>query len=157
MTEYELVLVVWGGVQWQQGAGARDWESAKRGGLRRAQLLRRSAHHYIASVWITASCPANINHSNWQLPRDSSVAVPQMQRLTPKERGSEKRPCKSHSSCHKVWVVMVVSDGLRSTLIIMVQISTFSRGSKPPDPLQCFVLCTCHTSPNSIQWQIQGG
>ena len=36
-----------------------------------------------------------------QLPRYSSVAVSHIQRLTPKERGSEKRP----------YVVMVVSEG----------------------------------------------
>ena len=63
---------------------------------------------------------ANIKHSNLQLPRDSSVpAVPHIQRLIPKGRGSEKRPYDEspevQSSCHKFCVVMVVSDGLRSS------------------------------------------
>ena len=38
------------------------------------------------STWITASCPENIKHSNLQLPIDSSVAVPQIQRLIPKRK-----------------------------------------------------------------------
>ena len=34
-----------------------------------------------ASLQITASCPASIKHSSLQLPRDSSVTVPQIQML----------------------------------------------------------------------------
>ena len=52
-----------------------------------------SAHSYSdaahISLSITGSCPASIKHSNLQLPRDSSVAVPHIQRLIPKGR---KRP-----------------------------------------------------------------
>ena len=64
----------------------------------------------------------NTKQSTIQLPRDiSSVAVAILQRLIPKGRGSEKRPYDEslvlQSSCHKFCVVMVVSDGLRSTLI----------------------------------------
>ena len=57
-------------------------------------------------------------------PWDSSVAVSHIQRLIPKgkgQRGSEKRPYDEspelQSSCQPFCVVMVVSDGLRSTLI----------------------------------------
>ena len=32
MTEYELVLVVWGGVQWQQGAGLETEKARNAGG-----------------------------------------------------------------------------------------------------------------------------
>ena len=43
-----------------------------------------------------------------------------IQRLILKRKGSKKWPydesLEFHSSCHKCWVVMVVSDGLRSTL-----------------------------------------
>ena len=43
-----------------------------------------------------------------------------IQRLILKRKGSKKWPYDEspelHSSCHKCWVVMVVSDGLRSTL-----------------------------------------
>ena len=35
------------------------------------------------------ACSTSIKHSNLQLPRDSSVAVPQIQRLIPKGRGFE--------------------------------------------------------------------
>ena len=49
------------------------------------------------------------------------MAVPHIQRLIQKGRGSEKRPYgespELQSSCHKFCVVMVVSNGLRSTLI----------------------------------------
>ena len=100
------------------------------------------------SIWITASRPANIKHSNLQLPRDSSVAVSHIQRLIPKGRGSEKWPYdespKLQSSCHKLCMVMVVSDGLRSTLI-WSKFKKFSWGSMPPDPLQrCALYVHAH-------------
>ena len=44
------------------------------------------------SLSITASCPANIKHSDLHFSRDGSVAMPHIQRLIPKGRGSEKRP-----------------------------------------------------------------
>ena len=57
------------------------------------------------SVRITASCPRKHKHSHLQIPRDSSVAVPEIQKLIPNRRGSEKRPYdelpKLHSSYHK--------------------------------------------------------
>ena len=53
--------------------------------------------------------------------QETAVAVPHIQWLIPKGRDSDKRPYnelpKLQSSCHKFCVVMVVSDGLRSTLI----------------------------------------
>ena len=76
-----------------------------------------------------------MKHSNLQLLRDSSVAVPHIQRLILKGRGSEKRPHESlelHSRHHKFCVVMVVSDGLRSTL----RWSKFSEGACPQTPLE---------------------
>ena len=36
------------------------------------------------------ACSPNIKHSNLQLPRGSSVAVPKIQRVIPKGRGFEK-------------------------------------------------------------------
>ena len=36
------------------------------------------------------ACSENTKHSNVLLSRDSSMAAPQIQRLIPKERGSEK-------------------------------------------------------------------
>ena len=72
-------------------------------------------------ILITASCPANIKHSILQLPRDSSVAVAQIQRLILKE--GAPRSVHTESTLGPVAinvVVMVVSDALRSILIIMV-------------------------------------
>ena len=87
-----------------------------------------SAHDYIVSIWSTSSCPVHIKHSNRQLPRDRSMAVPQIERLTLKERGSEKRPYELHFSCYKFCMVMVVSDDLRGTL----RWSKFQQASSPP-------------------------
>ena len=79
----------------------------------------------------------NIKHSNLQLPRDSSVAVAHIQRLIPKGRGSKKQPYDElpelQSSCHKFCVVMVVSDGLRSTLI-WSKCKNFPREHAPRPP-----------------------
>ena len=50
------------------------------------------AHIAHISIRITASCPANIKHSNLQLSRDTSVAVPRIQWPIPKGRCSETRP-----------------------------------------------------------------
>ena len=76
----------------------------------------------------------------------SSVAVSQIQKLIPKGRGSERRQIDDspelRSSCHKLCVVMVVSDGLRSTLIW----SNFPLGSKPPDPLTMLHALHAHTT-----------
>ena len=87
-----------------------------------------SAHDYIVSIWSTSSCPVHIKHSNRQLPRDRSMAVPQIARLTLKERGSEKRPYELHFCCYKFCMVMVVSDDLRGTL----RWSKFQHASSPP-------------------------
>ena len=52
------------------------------------------------SISITALCPVNIECSNLQLPRDSSVAVLQTQRLIPEGRSFEKRPCDELPELH---------------------------------------------------------
>ena len=71
------------------GGGGHEGPMPPPSGLSRAlnaEVYRTlSAHSYSD----TASCPANIKHSNLQLPRDSSVAVPHIERLIPKGRGSE--------------------------------------------------------------------
>ena len=62
-------------------------------------LLAKSRHwtrsvYYLEKldlvVHVSGTCPANTKHPELQLPKDSSVPVPQIQRLIPKERGSEK-------------------------------------------------------------------
>ena len=62
-----------------------------------------------------------MKHSNLHLPRNSSVAVPHIQRLIPNGRGSEKQPYDEWlellSSYHKFMFFFMVSDSLRSTLI----------------------------------------
>ena len=69
-----------------------------------------------------------LKHSNLQLPRASCLAVPPIQRLIQKERGSEL-----HSSC----VVMVVSDGLRSSLMYGLNFKIFlgEHALSPPTTL----------------------
>ena len=113
-------------------------------GALRARSYFDTAH---ISIWINASYSADIKHSNLQLPRDSSVpAVLHIQRLIPKGRGSKKQPYNElrelQSSCHKFCVVMVVSDGLRSTLI-WSKFKKFSWGTMPPDLPEHCALYTC--------------
>ena len=63
--------------------------------------------------------------------------------LIPKGRGSKKRPYdespRLQSTCHKFCVVMVVYDGLRSTLI-WSKFRNFSGGACPQTPYHAFVL-----------------
>ena len=105
-----------------------------------------------------ASCPVNIKHSNLQLPRNSGGTT---QWLIPKRRGSETRPYDESpkSSCHKFCVVMMVSDGFRSTLM-WPKFKNFPGGTFPQTPLQRFALyarakscagCACRmAAPNSF-------
>ena len=82
--------------------------------------------------------------SNLQLPTDSSVAVPQIQRLILKGRGFEKWPYNEspelHSSCHKFCVLMVVSDCLRS-ILIWCKFQIFTKRACPQTPLERCALC----------------
>ena len=129
-----------GGGAWGAHAPPFGTEQVQNAEVYRALSARSYSDAAHISLSITASCPANIKHSNLQLPRDSSVAVPHIQRLIPKGRGSEKQPYDESpellSSCHKFCVFIVVSDGLRSTLIW----SKFSGGECPQTPLQCYAL-----------------
>ena len=63
------------------------WGAPPFGTERVRRFTARLAH---VATSITASCPANIKHSNLQLSKDSSVAVLQIQRLILKGRGSKK-------------------------------------------------------------------
>ena len=85
-----------------------------------------------------ASCPVNIKHSNLQLPRNSGGTT---KWLIPKGRGSETRPYDESpkSSCHKFCVVMMVSNGFRSTLM-WPKFKNFPGGAFPQTPLQRFAL-----------------
>jgi len=69
-----------------------------------------------------------------------------------KGRGSEKRPYNKlpelHFSWHKCCVVMVVFDGLRSTLI-WPKFQNFPGGACPPDPPR--MLCALPTAPPATQ------
>ena len=69
-----------------------------------------------ASLQITASCPASIKHSSLQLPRDSSVAVPQMQILILKGEVLRNDHAMNRLSYTPVAIMlhMVVTNGLRS-------------------------------------------
>ena len=99
-----------------------------------------------------------VERSNLQLPRDSSVAVPQGQRPIPKG-GSPRKDNNDglpelNSSFHKCCMVMVVSNGLTSTLIW----SKFPGGACSQTPLQMlYAICaqvdacyTHHTNPHSL-------
>ena len=96
------------------------------------------------SLSITASCPANIKHSNLQLPRDSSVAVPHIQRLIPRKEGAPRNDHTMNGLSYcpatiKSCVFIMVSDGLRSTL-------TWSKFNMLPDPPG--TLCTTYAHRN---------
>ena len=76
----------------------RERASAKRGGLPRALSGCSYSDTAHISMRITGSRPANMTHSNLQLPKDNSVAVPHIQRLIPKGRGSRSTPIYSKTS-----------------------------------------------------------
>ena len=85
-----------------------------------------------------------------------SVAVPHIQRLIQKGRGSEKRPYgespELQSSCHKFCVVMVVSNGLRSTLI-WSKFEKFPGGACPQTPLERCALYVQKKKIARAAWQ----
>ena len=84
-------------------------------------LLRYSAHLYMNHCFVSSKHKAFKSAAPLHLPWDSSVAAPQIQRLIPKGRGSEKplydQSPQLYSSCHIFCMVMVLSNGLRRTLI----------------------------------------
>ena len=104
------------------------------------------------SIWITVSCPANIKHSNLQLRRTVLWQCLTYKGWFQREEGSEKRPYdespRLQSSCHKFCVVMVVSDGFRSTLI-WSKFKNFPGGACPQTPLE---RCALYVIFNSIKF-----
>ena len=91
----------------------------------RARSYSNAVH---ISLSITASCPANIKHSNLQLPRDSSVAVPRIQGWFRKEGAPRNDHTMSYCPA-----AITFSDGLRSTLI-WSKFQNFPEGACPRPP-----------------------
>ena len=96
------------------------------------------------------ACSPNIKHSNLQLPRDSSVAVPKIQWLILRGRGFEKWPYNEsfelHSSCHKF---CVVNGGLRLPQKHSHMVKIFQCPQTPLEhcALQLWAICAPHHPP----------
>ena len=118
--------------------------SGGRGGSMRKtrKFTARLAHYSDAAhvfIRITASCSANIERSNMQLPRDSCLkntkadtidnrVVTTLDLLSVQIRGTPDESPKLYSSCHKLCVVVVVSDDLRSSLTYHAIMNTSTFG-----------------------------
>ena len=82
----------------------------------------------------TVLCPANKKHLNLQLPRDSSVAVPQIQRLIPKGWDhTMNRLNYTPVTIHFAWLLWIPT--------VLLNFKNFSWGCMLLDPK---TLCTMH-------------
>ena len=113
-------------------------EQAQNAEVYRALSARSYSDAAHISLSITASCPANIKHSNC-----SYKETVLWQCLSTKADSERKRPYVESpelmSSCYKFCVFTVVSDGLRTTLT-WSKFQNFPGGACPPDPLERYAL-----------------
>ena len=101
-------------------------------------------------------CPANIKHSNLQIPKDSGGSTLHT-KADSKGRCSKEQPYdespKLQSSCHKFCVLMVVFDGLRNILLYNLN-SKFFLGEWALRYIRTQKQCTgcvCHmAAPNPL-------
>ena len=97
------------------------------------------------SLWITASCPTNIEHSNLQLPRDSFCGSASNTKPDSEGKGLRETTIRTSestellSSCHIFCMDVAVSDGLRS-ILIWSKFQNFPWGACPQTFLQHCVL-----------------
>ena len=100
---------------------------------RQKQAWNMEVYHALCTLSYSNAAHINIKHSNFQAPKRQFCGNTSNTRLIPKWRGSEKWLYDESPSCgHEFGMIMVVSDGLRSTLVW----SKFSQGSMPSDPLR---------------------
>ena len=111
-----------------------------------AQLLRHSTH-------LCMNHCLCLEHSNLQLPKDSSIAVPQIHRLIPKgeaPRNAHTINCLSYTlvdiNVAWLWWSSTASEALSYGLNFKI----FLGEHVPQTPLECCVLCPPHHLLHSV-------
>ena len=113
-------------------------EQTRNAEVYRTLSARRYSDPAYISKWITASCPKNIKRSDLQLLTASNT------KANSKEGAPSKWPIAwATLSCHKLCVVIMVSDSLRSTLT-QSRFQTFPGGKCTQIPLEDCALCSIY-------------